>query len=120
MTLTIVCNNNFRGNFFANKNNFKFPNEKIQSAHSKIEKHYTLVASTFSDFEKKRMERLRRYVTMFQEEIKEIDAISREIVDVLKKESEILEKELESNSEETDHKEVSTDIIKREHDQYFE
>ena len=56
----------------------------------------------------------------FQEEIKEIDTISREIVDILKKDSEDLEKELESTFEETNDKEVSTDIIKREHDQYFE
>lgn len=122
MTLTIVCNNAFRGNFgsLAKKNDFKFPNEKIQSTHSKMEKHYKLVSSTFSDLQKRRMERLRKYITVFQEEIKEIDSISREIIDVLKKDSEALEKELESNSEETNDKEVGTDIIKREHDQYFE
>lgn len=122
MTLTIVCNNTFRGNFssFAKKKDFKFPNEKIQSTHSKMEKHYKLVTSTFSDLEKKRMERLKRYITVFQEEIKEIDSISREMIDVLKKDSEALEKELESNSEETNDEEVGTDIIKREHDQYFE
>ena len=122
MTLTIVCNNTFRGNFgsFAKKNDFKFSNEKFQSTHSKMEKHYKLVTSTFSDLEKRRMERLRKYITVFQEEIKEIDSISREIVDALKKDSEALEKELESNSEETNDKEVGTDIIKREHDQYFE
>jgi uncharacterized protein Yka (UPF0111/DUF47 family) len=121
MTLTIVCNNAFRGNFgsLAKKNDFKFPNEKIQSTHSKMEKHYKLVTSTFSDLQKRRMERLRKYITVFQEEIKEIDSISREIIDVLKKDSEALEKELESNSE-TNDKEVGTDIIKREHDQYFE
>lgn len=122
MSLRIVCNNTFRGNLssFAKKTNFKFPNEKIQITHSRMDKHYRLVTSTFSDFEKKRMERLRKYVTIFQEEIKEIDTISREIVDVLKKESESLEKDLESNSEEMNDKKVSTDIIKKEHDQYFE
>lgn len=122
MTLTIVCNNNFGGNVgsFVKKSNFKNHKEKIRITHSKMEKHYKLVASTFSDLEKKKMERLRKYVTLFQEELKEIDMISRELVNELKIESKNLEKDLESNFEETNDKEVSTDTIKREHDKYFE
>lgn len=122
MALTIVCNNVFRGNpkSFEQKQQFKFPNEKIQKTNSKIEKHYNLVSSTFSDFEKKRMERLRKYVTMFQEDIKEIDTLSREMVNGLKKDSEKLEKEINSEIDENLSDEITTDIIKREHDKYFE
>lgn len=123
MALRIVCTNNvFRGNpkAIVQKKEFKFPNESFQKTHSKIEKHYNLVTSTFSDFEKKRMERLRKYVTMFQEDIKEIDMLSREMVNDLKKDSETLEKEINSDSNENLDDEITTDIIKREHDKYFE
>lgn len=123
MALTIVCNNTFRGKFesLTKKSPFKFQNATFQTTHSKIEKHYELVASKFKDLEKKRMERLKKYVTFFENEIKEIDVLSRELVDVLKKESEKLEKEFESNlNEGKSDEEVTTDIIKREHDKYFE
>ena len=123
MTILTICSNtqNYTSHPF-NKDKLKFTNKNFKQAHLKINKHYKLVTTTLTEFEKNRLERLKKSVSSFNKDLKEIDEFSREMIKKLRDDSKKIEDEDEDETpmDNQSNENTKTDDIQNLHDKFFE
>jgi tellurite resistance protein len=118
--LTICSNTQHNHSHPLDKAEKKFTNKKFKQAHLKINKHYKLVTTTLTEFEKNRFDRLKKSVSSFNEDLKEIDDFSRDMIQKLRDDSKKIEAGDETPEDNQSNENTTTDDIQNLHDQFFE
>jgi|UniRef100_A0A6C0BRQ0 tellurite resistance protein len=118
--LTICSNTQHNYSHPHDKAEKKFTNKKFKQAHLKINKHYKLVTTTLTEFEKKRFDRLKKSVSSFNKDLKEIDDFSRDMIQKLRDDSKKIVEEDETPENNQSNENTTSDDIQNLHNKFFE